>query len=98
MKQMFLLLTVVMALHSLPDSAAAAPGDWPQWRGPNRDGRSAETGLLKVWPEGGPRLVWKATGLGLGYSAVAVVGDKLFTMGEKENANFVIALNRAGGK
>ena len=47
----------------------ASAADWPQWRGPNRDGKSAETGLLASWPAGGPRLVWKAQGLGEGYSS-----------------------------
>ena len=43
--------------------------DWFQWRGPNRDGQSAETGLLKEWPAGGPKLLWRATGAGTGYSS-----------------------------
>ena len=98
MKRMLLLLALVTALPMLSHPASAASGDWPQWRGPNRDGCSAETGLLKQWPEGGPRLVWKATGVGLGYANVTVVGDKLFTMGEKDDANFVLALNVADGK
>ena len=79
-------------------SAQAAPGDWAQWRGPNRDGLSAETGLLKAWPAGGPPLVWRATGLGAGLSTVAVVGQRVFTMGEKGERSEVIALNRADGK
>ena len=41
---------------------AQAPGDWPQWRGQNRDGISKETGLLKEWPEGGPALVCSEIG------------------------------------
>ena len=73
-------------------------GDWPQWRGPNRDGHSADTGLLKQWPEGGPKLVWKATGLGGAYAGVSVVGDRRFHRGEKEDSNYLIALNRADGK
>ncbi|GIW93401.1 MAG: polyvinyl alcohol dehydrogenase [Pirellulaceae bacterium] len=55
--------------------------DWPQWRGPARDGQSAERGLLGQWPQGGPPLVWKATGLGRGYSSVAVVGNRIYTAG-----------------
>ena len=69
------LIAVGLAL-SLSTSAVSAPADWPQWRGPNRDGHSADTGLLKQWPEGGPKLVWKATGLGSGYTGVSVVGDR----------------------
>ena len=36
--------------------------------GPNRDDHSSDTGLLKTWPQGGPKLLWKASGLGRGYS------------------------------
>src|SRR5688572_15509509 len=48
----------------------AAPGDVPQWRGPNRDGNFPETGLLKSWPSGGPKLAWKAEKLGKGMAGV----------------------------
>ena len=76
----------------------AAPSDWPQWRGPNRDGLSTETGLLKNWPKEGPPLLWKATGLGAGFSGVSVAGQRIFTMGDQADANYVLALNRADGK
>jgi outer membrane protein assembly factor BamB len=72
--------------------------DWPQFRGPNRDDVSTETGLLKDWPSGGPRLVWKSTGLGGGYSTVSVVGDRLFTSGDTGEASMVLALNSSDGK
>ena len=78
--------------------ARGPAADWPQWRGPNRDGHSADTGLLKQWPEGGPKLVWKASGLGSGYASVSVVGDRLFTMGDMDDANYLIAINRADGQ
>ena len=80
------------------NSFTAAAADWPQWRGPNRDGCSAETGLLKTWPEGGPALVWKATGLGAGYSGPSIVGDKIFTMGDIDGSSQILALNAADGK
>ena len=51
--------------------------DWPQFRGPNRDGISSETGLLRSWPEGGPELLW-STPVGQGYSAAAIHGGKVF--------------------
>lgn len=67
------MLTTLVLLASLP-AFAADPGqfDWPQWRGPDRTGLSRETGLLKEWPEGGPKQVWKITGLGDGYSTPSV--------------------------
>ncbi|MGH9656912.1 MAG: PQQ-binding-like beta-propeller repeat protein, partial [Bryobacteraceae bacterium] len=72
--------------------------DWPQWRGPRRDGISAETGLLKSWPADGPRLVWKTTGLGEGYSAFSVAGGRLFTQGQRGDQEFVMAFDVATGK
>ena len=56
---------------------AAQNSDWPQWRGPNRDGVSKETGLLKQWPAEGPPLVWKAVGAGTGYSSLAIAGGRI---------------------
>ena len=79
-------------------SAALAPGDWPQWRGPNRDGVSPETGLLKTWPAQGPALLWKTKGLGAGFSGVSVVGDKIFTMGDATDASFIYGLRESDGK
>ena len=66
-------------LLATPLSLAA---DWPQWRGPDREAVSKETGLLKEWPEGGPALLWEMRGLGRGYSSVSIVGNRLFTMGD----------------
>ena len=59
--------------------------DWPQFHGPNRDNLCLEKGLLDKWPEAGPKLLWKMTGLGKGYSSVAIVGGKLYTMGDRES-------------
>jgi len=72
--------------------------DWPQWRGPNRDGISKETGLLKQWPATGPALVWKATGAGGGYSSLAISGGRIFTMGVRAGRENVIAFDVATGK
>jgi outer membrane protein assembly factor BamB len=74
----------------------AAAGDWPQWRGPKRDGISTETGLLKTWPSKGPPLAWKANGLGPGYSSVAVVQGRIFTMGDGADSSSVRALDLNG--
>ena len=70
----FLRVTMLVATCSsmalwLVGSAQA--GDWPQWRGMHRDGKSPDTGLLQEWPEGGPPLQLKASGLGAGYSSVS---------------------------
>lgn len=81
----------------------ASAADWPQFRGPNRDGKCEETGLLKEWPEGGPKLLWKLTGLGRGYSALSIVGGKFYTMGDRageggEESQFVLAFDLASRK
>ena len=65
--------------------------DWPQWRGPNRDNLCTETGLLKQWPEGGPKLLWDISGLGSGYSTVSIKDGKLYTMGDRQKSQFVYA-------
>ena len=70
---------LLLALVSGGRSDAA---DWPHWRGPDRDGRSPDVGLLKAWPDGGPKLLWKATGIGTGYASVAVAGGKVYTAGK----------------
>jgi outer membrane protein assembly factor BamB len=57
-------------------------GAWPQFRGPLRDAVSSDTGLLTEWPAGGPPLVWQTRGAGRGYSSVAIVGDRLYTLGD----------------
>ena len=59
--------------------------DWPQWRGPKRDGVSTEKGLLAKWPEGGPTLAWKYPNAGLGFSSMAIRDGKLYTLGSREN-------------
>jgi outer membrane protein assembly factor BamB len=71
--------------------------DWPQWRGPNRDGKSPETGLLQEWPDGGPPLAWQAEGLGSGFSSVSVKDGRIYTMGDLEDGQYVFALQEAEG-
>jgi outer membrane protein assembly factor BamB len=78
----------------MTDTRAA---DWPQWRGPQRNGISAETGWLSQWPSGGPRKVWGAQ-LGEGWSAVSVVGNKLYTAGNTNGRDTVFCLNSETGK
>ena len=77
-------------------NSTLSAADWPQWRGPNRDGHSPETALLREWPQGGPPFVWKTNGLGAGYSSVAVANGKIFTMGDRPDAAFVHALDLSG--
>jgi outer membrane protein assembly factor BamB len=90
-----LLITISLGslvIHSEPRD------DWPQWRGPRRDGVSKETGLLKDWPANGPRLAWRINGTGEGYSSFAVAGGRLFTLGARQNTEYVFAFDAATGK
>jgi hypothetical protein len=93
--------TLVFCALTLLTSIASA-GDWPQFHGPNRDNLCTEKGLLDKWPEAGPKLLWKTTGLGKGYSSVAVVGGKLYTMGDRDaggtNRQSVLAIDVASQK
>lgn len=91
-----------IALGALTSAVAAttsaAESDWPMFRGADRSGVSKDTGLLKSWPEGGPPLAWKAEGLGVGFSSVSVVGDRVFTMGDEGKDCFLFGLDRAKGE
>ncbi len=71
----------------------APADDWPAWQGPQRDGICRETGLLKEWPQEGPPLAWKTTGLGEGFSTVSVVGNVIYTQGHKDGKQWVMALD-----
>lgn len=74
-----------------------AAGDWPRWRGPAGDGVSGEKGLIKTWPKGGPKLLFKAKGLGGGMASVTVAGDRIYTLGSSRGQVVLIALNRDNG-
>jgi outer membrane protein assembly factor BamB len=89
----FPLLILALALFCARSMPAA---DWPQWNGPNRDGHSGETGLLKTWPEGGPKLLWTFKDGGSGFSAPAVVGGKIYLLGSRKGDEYVIALDAEG--
>lgn len=67
--------------------------DWPQYRGPDRNDISAETGLLQSWPKEGPTLLWTYANVGVGYSSFAVVDGKLYTVGGRGDDEFLIALD-----
>jgi outer membrane protein assembly factor BamB len=87
-----------LGLILMPGFAAAQSVDWAQFRGPNRDGVSRETGLLKEWPKDGPKVVWQARGIGGGYASVSLAGDKIFTLGNQKGMTFAFALERETGK
>jgi hypothetical protein len=77
-------------------SAAGQNNEWPCWRGPNRDGKSPDTGLLKEWPEGGPQLLWQVKGIGEGFSTVAVSDGFVYISGEVEGKLLLFAFDVNG--
>jgi outer membrane protein assembly factor BamB len=70
--------------------------NWPCFHGPKRDNLSTETGLMQAWPQDGPELLWTASGIGHGYSSVAIVGERIFTAGMIDKQTYVTALSLSG--
>ena len=68
--------------------------DWPQWQGPQRDAKSAETGLFQEWPKGGPPLAWRTTGLGAGMGGIAVADGRIYYRTEEKGEVLLIEPNR----
>src|SRR5688500_3470391 len=82
---------------ALLGAASAHALDWPQFRGPNRDGVSAESGIARAWPAEGPRVLWRRA-IGEGFSGISAVGDRLYTMDSDGTSEFVVALDAGTGK
>jgi outer membrane protein assembly factor BamB len=76
----------------------ACAGDWPQFEGPDRNAISKETSLLKSWPEGGPPLVWTFKEAGLGFGGPAVVNDRVYLMGTRQDDEYVFCLDKGTEK
>jgi outer membrane protein assembly factor BamB len=72
--------------------------EWPQWRGPRRDGICDEKGLLKSWPEEGPALLWKTSGVGNGYSSPIITGGRIYLTGDIEDELRIFAFDLEGRK
>lgn len=83
-----------LGLILIPIMISAA--DWPQFRGPNRDGISSETGLLKSWPAGGPELLWAYDGIGDGWGSAAVVNDVVYIVGAIDKQETVFCIDPDG--
>ena len=88
------LRAAMACLLSLTVTVAVA-GDWPQWRGPNRDGKSAETGLIENWDKTPPKHLWTIEGMGEGYASVSISMGSLYTTGNLEGGQGVIKVNLA---
>ena len=79
-------------------TALAATYNWPQWQGPTRNSWTDETGLLKAWPEGGPKLKWLSRNGGAGYAGPAIVDGMLYTMGGRDGNSYLLAIDANTGQ
>lgn len=78
-----ILLTLALAgFQPVTAQVPFGPDDWPQWRGPHRDGISSDKGLLQEWPTDGPELLWQVDTAGVSYSSIAVKDGRIFTQGD----------------
>jgi outer membrane protein assembly factor BamB len=91
-------LLCASALAPMIASNTAPEAEWPQWRGPLRNGLSSEIGLLKQWPANGPAVTWSITNLGEGYGSLAIKADRIYVQGTKGAESAVFCLNRTDGK
>jgi outer membrane protein assembly factor BamB len=88
-----ILLSAAAACSASADEPAAS---WPRFHGPQGANRSAETGLLRQWPEGGPRRLWTARGIGEGFATVAIADDRIYTAGNVNGQTMITALDTNG--
>jgi outer membrane protein assembly factor BamB len=96
MRRLILSLTFIVAVGA--SRAELQTPDWHQWRGPNRDGKAAETGLLKTWPAQGPPVAWRTSGAGIGYSSFSASDGRIYTLGGRNQREYVIAFDANSGK
>jgi len=87
-----MLVHVPLSLGAEPDRSPS----WPEFHGPGRSNIAPETGLLKEWPEGGPRLIWTNSQCGRGYSGVSIAEGMIFTAGDFDEVEMVMALDMDG--
>lgn len=96
------LLAISLSLSSvcfaLPPENPVDDGNWPQWRGPNRDGISIETGLLREWPEEGPAKIWSVDTVGVGYSSIVIKDGRIYTQGDLDGIEHTICLDAKDGR
>lgn len=89
-------LKVMMGLGVCILTTFAMATDSPSFRGPDRNGKYAEKGLMKTWPDQGPKELWDFNGLGEGYSSMAIVDDTIYTTGKTDEEGFLFAISTAG--
>src|SRR5262245_44776387 len=98
MKRHVRFLAIVLVLGTALFGQSPTVTDWPQWRGPDRNGISKETGLLKQWPAAGPPRLWRVTNLGAGYGSVSIKGERIFLQMVVGRQSVVASLDRSNGQ
>jgi outer membrane protein assembly factor BamB len=88
----------ILLLCVAPSFVHAETYSWPQWQGPFRNGLTNEKGLLKRWPEGGPKQKWIFDKCGAGYGGPAIVDGRLYIMGTRDGATQLFAIDVASGR
>ena len=96
LRRRFSVLGLLVGLAVTTWAGAGQTWEWPQFHGPRRDNKSEETGLLKQWPAGGPKLLWTAKGLGAGFATVSVAGGTIYTAGNVGADTVITALGLDG--
>lgn len=91
------LVVLLVGAFFVPAEGHCEPGDWPEYRGPHRDGKSPETNVVDSFGETGPKQLWSTSG-GEGYSGLSVVDGRLFTLVSRNKEEVALALDAATGK
>lgn len=98
LKFIFCWAWLVAASFAFVQAVEPSKDSWPQWGGIQRDHKSAAAGLAQEWPEGGPKLVWKFDGAGMGFSSLAVAEGRGYSLGEKGGTNYAYCVDASNGK
>ena len=85
-----------LAILILALISCSGRNEFSQWRGPDRDGKYPDTGLLKQWPEDGPGMLWFFEGLGAGYGSASIAGDRLFVLGMRDTTGVLFSFDLQG--
>lgn len=98
-----LLLTFACCAMTQTLSAVSADQEWPTFRGPGRTAVAPDQGLLQSWPQTGPKMVWETSGLGRGYSSLAISGGRIYTMGDHlpgadDTDEYLLCFEQSSGK
>ena len=87
---------LILAILVIIMISCSGKREFSQWRGPDRDGKYPETGLLKEWPDEGPEMLWSFEGLGAGHGSVSIVGDRLFVLGMPDTIGVIYSFDMQG--